>query len=344
MNNQRILPNIFITIGAVFALPQLLVAATFLTFDPPGSTLTSPTAITATGAIIGSYKDASGVTHGFLRKPNGNFNIFDVPGSAVTSPTDITPGGVITGWYCDTADCLNQGNPKGFVRAADGTFTTFSAPVGDFLLNLGFSRSGPPPSINPVGAIVGTYSGPICCHQHGFLRTPDGTFKTIDYPGAQYTDVVAINPAGVIVGDFCNDVTCSQGFLRTPDGTFTVINANAGLPTAINLAGAITGFARTETGGYVWSRDGTFTTFNPTGSIYTAPFAINCAGAITGYYCDDFGNLACHGFVRASDGNITTFDPPGSIFTYAVGINRAGVITGAFSDASGVSHGFVRFP
>ena len=171
MNNQRILRNIFITIGAVFALPQLLAAATFITFDPPGSTSTSPVAITATGAIIGSYKDASSVTHGFLRKPNGNFTIIDVPGSAVTTPTDVTAAGVITGWYCDTADCVNQGNPKGFVRAADGTFTTFSAPVGDYILRLGLVNNGPPPSINPAGAIVGTYSG-RSIQPHGFLRTP----------------------------------------------------------------------------------------------------------------------------------------------------------------------------
>ena len=341
MNNQRILRNIFITMGVVFALPQLLVAATFITFDPPGSTYTSPLAITATGAIIGSYKDASGVTHGFLRKPNGHFTIIDVPDSAVTSPTDITPVGVITGWYCDTADCLNQGNPKGFVRAADGTFTTFSAPVGDHLVNFGFARSGPPPSINPVGAIVGTYDGPICCHQHGFLRTPDGTFRTIDYPGALYTEVAAINPAGVIVGFFCSDRCYS--FLRTPDGTFTVINADAGFPNAINSAGEITGSLLLETGGYLWSRDGTFSTFNLPGSIYTAPWAINCAGTITGYYWD--GNtFVFHSFVRARDGNITTFDFPGSTATEAFGINSAGVITGAFYDASGVSHGFVRIP
>ena len=89
--------------------------------------------------------------------------------------------------------------------------------------------------------------------QHGFLRTRDGTFTTIDYPGAAETQVLAINPAGVIVGDFCNAVTCYQGFVRAPDGTFTVINANAGIPTGINPAGAITGFVLTEVGGYVRS-------------------------------------------------------------------------------------------
>ena len=81
--------------------------------------------------------------------------------------------------------------------------------------------------------------------EHGFLRTPDGTFTTIDFPGAFVTEVLAINPAGIIVGDFCNAVTCYHGFVRAPDGTFTVFNANAGIPSGINPAGAITGFALT---------------------------------------------------------------------------------------------------
>jgi hypothetical protein len=39
------------------------------TFDPPGSAYTKPTSINDAGAITGSYSDASGVTHGFLRRP-----------------------------------------------------------------------------------------------------------------------------------------------------------------------------------------------------------------------------------------------------------------------------------
>ena len=88
--------------------------------------------------------------------------------------------------------------------------------------------------------------------------------------------------------------------------------------------------------------DGTFITFNPPGSEFTAPFAINPAGAITGYYVD--ANFGVHGFVRAADGTFTTFDPPGSTFTFPSAINPGGVITGAFYDASGAGHGFVGIP
>ena len=36
---------------------------------------------------------------------------------------------------------------------------------------------------------------------HGFLRSPDGSFTTVDFPGASVTEVLAINPAGAIVGE-----------------------------------------------------------------------------------------------------------------------------------------------
>src|SRR5215469_13092455 len=100
-------------------------ASHIITFDPPGSTSTDPGAITASGAIIGSYTDAGGVTHGFLRTPGGAFTTFDVPGSTSTTATSITPGGVITGWYSDTIGTLH-----GFLRSSGGSITSFDAPPG----------------------------------------------------------------------------------------------------------------------------------------------------------------------------------------------------------------------
>ena len=103
---------------------------------------------------------------------------------------------MITGWYSDTI-----GNLHGFLRVLDGNITAFDAPPGGQITGSTWIPDGPPPSINPVGAIAGIYadSGGV---EHGFVRTPDGTFTTIDFPGADYTEALAINRAGVIVGDF----------------------------------------------------------------------------------------------------------------------------------------------
>src|SRR5260370_22296211 len=74
-----------------------------------------------------------------------NFIVFDVPGSVgTTSANAINPQGAITGSYADAG-----GAPHGFLRARDGTFTTFGP--------LGGSPSINPVGINPGSAIVGFY-------------------------------------------------------------------------------------------------------------------------------------------------------------------------------------------
>ena len=242
----KVFRNIFISFGAIFAIGRVLAVDisdrvadfgsarllapphTFIIFDPPGATFTLPSAITPAGVIIGSYFDAGGVSHGFLRTPGGTFTTFDPPVSASTTATSTTPSGVITGWYSDVI-----GNLHGFLRALDGSISSFDGPPGSNIAGSIFLPGGPPPSINPARAIAGTYLDPSFV-EHGFLRTPDGSFTTIDVPGAFLTEALAINPAGVIVGDFSNAVTRFQGFLRTADGTFTLIDANAGTPTAMN--------------------------------------------------------------------------------------------------------------
>jgi hypothetical protein len=165
---------------------------TFTTFDPPGSTSTTPSGITEDGVIIGYYTDASGVVHGFMRHRNGTIKTFDPPGSTLATPTSINPDGEIAGAYCDTAACASSFGvgARGFLRASDGTFVTFAAPAGQILAGI-FNFGGPPPDLTPAGAIAGTYSvlGPPFA-EHGFVRHRNGTIKTIDVPGATLTEVL----------------------------------------------------------------------------------------------------------------------------------------------------------
>ncbi len=128
----------------------------FTTFDPPGypnntlfiNTVGNTLAINPAGAITGSYVDANGFVHGFLRVSTGGderapkvtFTTFDVPGppgsqSTGTFASAINPAGAITGYYSDAG-----GTPHGFLRAPNGKFTSFDPP--------------------------------------GFLRAPDGSFIT----------------------------------------------------------------------------------------------------------------------------------------------------------------------
>jgi hypothetical protein len=51
------------------------------------------------GSIAGSYVDAEGAQHGFVRNPYGTITSFDPPKGSHTTVTGINDGGVITGFY-----------------------------------------------------------------------------------------------------------------------------------------------------------------------------------------------------------------------------------------------------
>ncbi len=70
-------------------------------FDYPSASVVSTRAwdINPSGAIVGDYRDATGV-HGFLLE-DGSFASLTFPGATVTQARGINPGGAIVGWYTD---------------------------------------------------------------------------------------------------------------------------------------------------------------------------------------------------------------------------------------------------
>ena len=124
----------------------------------------------------------------------------------------------------------------GYVRAPDGTFTTFDAPGA----GTGLFQGTNPFSINPAGAIAG-YTVDASNVTHGFLRARDGTITTYDVPGAgtgffQGTFGLNINPAGVIAGDYVDESNAHHGFLRARDGTITTFDAPEAPRAPLRLA------------------------------------------------------------------------------------------------------------
>jgi hypothetical protein len=116
-----------------------------------------------------------------------------------TVPQGINPSGEITGYYSD-------GVGHGFVRAADGTITSFDGP--------GASPSGTyATGINLSGEIVGYYSDYPSPVSHGFVRAADGTFTTFD-AGPNSTFPTSINPSGMITGYYDDASFVAHGFLR----------------------------------------------------------------------------------------------------------------------------------
>jgi hypothetical protein len=335
----------------------------------PNSSGTSPTAINPEGLITGSYADASGYDHGFLRKRDGSITTFDVsnvveeipgcPGDGwtviFTEATAINLAGQIVGRYMKWNPNLLPSctRLRGFLRDPNGTFTTFGGevwpewwPFDQATTNeIGIATGNV--TINAGGLITGWYgtdNGGLPFF--GFLRQPDGTITTFglptDYP---LTYPTAINSAGQITGSYRGEDSRYHGFLRESDGTITpfdVPDSSHTSPAGIDSAGQIAGAyldASNIYHGFVRGRHGIVTTFDVPNSTYTYPTAINQRSEIAGAYLDT--SYVYHGFMRERDGTITKFDIPNSTYTYPVAINPRGEITGWYSDGSGV-HGFVR--
>jgi hypothetical protein len=67
--------------------------------------------------------------------------------------------------------------------------------------------------INNGGQMVGFYAvGPTA---HGFLLS-DGSYTTIDVPGATFTYLDSINNVGQLVGHYIDGSGMVHGFLATP--------------------------------------------------------------------------------------------------------------------------------
>jgi len=345
-----------------------------ITFDVPGAGTgagqgTMPVGIVQGDWVMGSYIDANGVYHGFLRAPDGTITKFDVPGmgygagQGVVEAFGMTPRLEIVGSYFDANNAYH-----GFLRTPQGEFTTFDCP--------GAGAGGTAgEAVNPAGLISAMYLDANSAW-HGCLRARDGTFTEYDPPDAgtgfwqgPYAALFdGINPEGAIVGEYVDNNNMWHGYLRASDGTITEFddpNAGTGGGTGalgINPSGKIWGWyfdANIVFHGYLRSRDGVLTAVDVPGAgtgtcqgtnAGCGPIGyggINPEGTVTGEYAD--ASNVYHGFLRTPDGKFVTFSAPGAgkgnwQGTQATAINSEGAITGFYIDANNVYHGFLRLP
>lgn len=172
------------------------------------------------GASVGGFEDGNLVGHGMIRSPDGKLTTFDAPGAGTgiyqgTGCPGCTPGvnlfGVIAGEYIDSNNVFH-----GFLRDTNGKFTTFDV-TG--------AGSGPyqgtgcdadcPMSTNDSGEITGSYQDSNYV-QHGYVRTPEGAFVTIDPAGSVYTQPESVNDSGAVTGFYIDANNIFHGFLAKP--------------------------------------------------------------------------------------------------------------------------------
>lgn len=168
------------------------------------------------GTIAGSYLEANNVFHGFVPSSKGAFTTFEAPGADTTpgsfngtSAQSINDWGAVAGYSVDA-----KGVAHGYPRSPDGTFTTFDATGAGTSSYQGTGCfSDCPVGLNDWGVITGSYwdSNNV---QQGYLRTPEGSFVTIDPPGSTGTQPESINDSGAIMGYYLDANNVYHGFLR----------------------------------------------------------------------------------------------------------------------------------
>jgi len=121
--------------GVLMATAAVALAETYMPIDVPGAIATDASGINASGAIVGTYNDASNVAHGF-RFEHGMFVTIDYPGALSTAPISINSRGDVTGLFLDSTDhwhgfMLSDGTyfVHDYPGATTGTFTLESAPT-----------------------------------------------------------------------------------------------------------------------------------------------------------------------------------------------------------------------
>ena len=280
--------------------------AGFSTIDPPQSVFTLAFGINDHHKIVGTYYDADGLGHGFLRNEDGRFVTIDHPRAQTvngfgTEARGINSAGQIVGDYCAAPPCDGVSVIKGYLLTADrddkdqfdkDDFKTLNTPghINSYLQH-----------INAEGDIVG------CEHDTDTMESMHGIVwhdgKVTRFP-VPFSMNNGINRREEIVGFYVDPLTGIRHSYLLRKGVATPIDfpsASATLAWDINNRRQVVGWYRKNDGvvhGFIWHK-GKFTSVDIPGSVETVVFGINSAGDIVGLYADA---TTVHGFLLRAEG------------------------------------------
>lgn len=252
---------------------QTKASCSFKLFELPESTYSIAYGINDSGTVVGSTPTSS-TAKGFVRTASGKVSYYCAPEadcsnySSYTYFTGLNDAGVDVGIY----KIPGAGSPQGF-KLNGSTFTAINDPNAAF----GTAANG----INKSNTVVGYYydSGD---HLHGFQRSSDGRFLTLDFPDAQNTSPQAINDKGTIVGYY---TTPAHGFIHRnatwatldyPGASTTVLN---GISDADVIVG--NGYVKTPTTAFLYE-NGDFKVIAVPNAYSTSVSGISSNGLIVG--------------------------------------------------------------
>ena len=270
----------------------------------PGAPETYADFVSGSGNIVGSYVDAAGTYHAYLRGPGGSFATLDLP---LEGELD----------YFFLHGLNDRLIAVGRAKPVEGVPRTYVGnPLNLQELRVPDSVGTEGWNINQDGSVVGHYDSPDG-RRHGFIARPvesttpsvsrrfgappGFTFETIDVPGVEFLALTASSD----FEDYAGNTRSADG---EKDVAFTLI-------------------------------DGVFTTYDFPGAQGTYFYALGNDGRAAGHYQDSDGLF--HGVILGEDGELREYKFPGAVETEIYGISDAtGALTGHWIDASGVRRGF----
>ena len=127
----------------------------------PVTNFTEAIAINNHDVVVGTFEDASGIFHGFIRQPDGTVTVITVPNSSTTpgfgtTTLGINEGGWISGHFWDSHNVEH-----GYTRSPGGRFFQIDVPGATSTAGGG---------INNEGIVVGHYN--IGAAEFGYIATP----------------------------------------------------------------------------------------------------------------------------------------------------------------------------
>jgi probable HAF family extracellular repeat protein len=271
--------------GALFAPVHAAGTLAFTTIDVPGAVLTNAQGVNAQGDVVGTYTDAAGQQHGFLRS-GGQYRTIDFPNARLTFARGINDAGDIVGSYVRQVETTTVPN-HGFLLTRRGGLQAVDYP--------GHLNTIPQRILND-GTIFG------CYHDTDTMGTMHGFefhqgFSAIDMGMSMHNGAT---PDGeYIVGLFTDKDGRGKAYVM--DGSsFSALEVPGALSTTgwdVNPSRVIAG-TYTDSGGvqHGYEYDGrAFTRIDAPGATVTRVFGINDRGDLVGQFVDTAGRT--HGFV-----------------------------------------------
>ena len=306
----------------------------------PGSTETYADFVSSLGNVVGSYVDAAGTYHAYLRGPGGSFATLDIP--EIPNQEYFFLHGI--------NDALVA---VGRAKAVDGVPITFVGnPVAlqEFRVPGAVSTEGW--NINQDSSVVGHYIS-IDGRTHGFIARPaqetavrpppdlNYTFESIDVPGVDFLAVTASSD----FGDYAGNTRSADGEkiigFTLIDGVFTTHDFPGSKNTyfyAFGNNGEAAGHYEDSDGLFhgVVLENGELRQYDFPGAVETEIYGYSDAtGALTGNFIDASG-------VRRGFSGDTIVEYPEAPETYADFVSWTGHIVGSYVDADGIYHAYMR--